>query len=219
MSSLNIKTRESDEQLVSVLRKAMAGAELNNTRELFLELNPHLREHPEFGNRYVARKIAAVLIPIIMREEPTVLLTLRSTDTPSHAGQVSFPGGRVHDDDPDLEFTALRETHEEVGISPDKVEVLGHVGEHLGGMGYNVTPYLGLVRTQVDFVPCPREVGEIFEVPLSYVLDLKNHGTEEKFYDDVSYHMFNMPYKQYNIWGLTAGILRSFAERVDAVAK
>lgn len=202
---------------LALLRAAVQRTDERNSRELFLELNPHLGDDELFLNRYAARKTAAVLIPVIEREEPSVLLTLRSPDTPSHGGQVSFPGGRVQDGDPDLEYTALRETHEEVGIAPDQVNVLGDIGVHIGGQGYKVTPFVGLVHEDTVFTPCPREVDEIFEVPLSFVLDINNHGTEDKTYHGVAYRMFAVSYERYYIWGLTAGILRTLAERVQAL--
>ncbi len=210
-----ITTNGLEEGPLELLRKAMKQPLERNTREVFLELNPHLREEEMFRDRYEVRKEAAVLIPIIERSEPTVLLTVRSSDMPSHAGQVSFPGGRVHADDRDYEHTALRETHEEVGILPENVRILGDVGVHVGGQGYNVMPYVGLIPENTVFQACPREVDEIFEVPLKFLLDIKNHGTEDKSWRDVSYKMFTVPYEGYYIWGLTAGILRTLAERVE----
>ncbi|MEL6113082.1 MAG: CoA pyrophosphatase [Pseudomonadota bacterium] len=203
--------------LIATLHRAVTGPALKNPRTLFLELNPHLASDDSFTDRYKARKDAAVLIPIIMRAEPTVLLTVRSPDMPSHAGQVSFPGGRVHADDPDHAFTALRETHEEVGIAPGDVTLIGDLGEHVGGLGYRVSPYVGLVRESATMQACPREVAEIFEVPLSFLADIKNHSYTEKMFKEKTYRMFYVPYKEYNIWGLTAGILRSLAERFRAI--
>ncbi len=200
-----------------LLRTALDTPSLRNTRELFLEINPHLKGQDQFLDRYKARKIAAVMIPVVLRAEPTVLLTVRSPDMPSHAGQVSFPGGKVHDDDPSLEFTARRETQEEVGISAEYIDVIGDVGIHVGGMGFSVTPFLGLVDPKANFVACPREVDEIFEVPLSFIIDMNNHTTIQKSHNGVEYNMFSLPYGNYHIWGLTAGILNSLAERVNAV--
>ena len=204
--------------LIARLQSAVTGPALTNPRELFLELNPHLKNEPNFVDRYKARKEAAVLVPIIMREEPTILLTVRSPDMPSHAGQVSFPGGRVHADDPDHAFTALRETEEEVGIPRDQVTLLGDLGEHVGGLGYRVIPYVGLVEASTPMLACPREVQEIFEVPLAFLTDVSNHTYTEKRFNETPYKMFHVPYQSYNIWGLTAGILRSLAERVHALA-
>ncbi|MEM1193028.1 MAG: CoA pyrophosphatase [Pseudomonadota bacterium] len=203
--------------LVTTLHRAVTGPALKNPRTLFLDLNPHLAEDPSFTDRYTGRKDAAVLIPVLLRADPTVLLTVRSPDMPSHAGQVSFPGGRVHADDPDHAFTALRETHEEVGIAPEEVTLIGDLGEHVGGLGYRVSPYVGLVREAASQRACPREVQEIFEVPLSFFADMKNHFYTEKNYKGTAYKMFYVPYKDYNIWGLTAGILRSLAERFQAI--
>lgn len=215
MTDLDDTRISSQDKSIQLIRQAMAHPCERNTREVFLELNPHLRDEELFRSRYEASKEAAVLIPIIERPEPTVLLTVRSPDMPSHAGEISFPGGRMHPDDRDYEHTALRETHEEVGIEPEKVRILGNVGVHVGGMGFNVMPYVGVIPNDVEFKACPREVGEIFEVPLNFLLDIKNHGTEDVSWKNVNYKMFTVPYEGYHIWGLTAGILRTLAERVD----
>lgn len=199
--------------VITQLREVINADALRNPREAFLELNPHLSKEPDFANRYEARKEAAVLVPVMLRPEPTIVLTVRSPDMPSHAGQVSFPGGRVHADDHDEAHTALRETHEEVGIDPAHVSLIGDLGVHVGGLGYRVTPFVGLVDERATMTACPREVQEIFEVPLSYLIDINNHTTMEKRYKDVPYQMFHVPWEGYTIWGLTAGILRSLAER------
>ena len=203
--------------LESDMKARLSKAPPRNTREMFLELNPHLSEDKIFLDRYEERKEAAVLVPVINRPEPTVLLTVRSQDMPSHAGQISFPGGRVHTDDPSHEHTALRETHEEVGIPPNAVKIMGDLGVHVGGKGYNVTPYVGIVDASVAFHACPREVQEIFEVPLRFLLDISNHRTEEKSFRETKFRMFAVPWNEYHIWWLTAGILRSFAERMVTI--
>jgi len=182
-------------------------------REPFRELNPHLVDTPEFENRNTARKPASVLIPILDRAEPTILLTVRSPRTPTHAGQVSLPGGRVQAGDRDRAHTALRETEEEVGIPQADVRVIGDLGDHFGGLGYCVTPYVGVVNAAAPLIACPREVAEIFEVPLNFVLDLDNHGFTEKDHNGHRLKHFALQYRHYNIWGLTGGILRSFAEQ------
>jgi len=186
-------------------------------RALFSEINPHLVGDKVFESRWSdIRKDAAVLVPIIDRPEgATVLLTVRSSDMPSHAGQISFPGGRVQGEDVDRTATALRETHEEVNISSDHVDVIGSLGIHKGGLGFSVTPVVGIVDPNADMLACPREVSEIFEVPLSFFADLNNHVTEERTHKGVVYNMFAVPYGRFHIWGLTAGILRTFAETLQ----
>ncbi len=183
-------------------------------RALFREINPHLVGDKMFESRWSdIRKDAAVLVPIINRPEGvSILLTVRSPDMPSHAGQISFPGGKVEPGDASRVETALREAHEEVNIEPSSVEIVGQLGVHEGGLGFSVTPVVGIVHPQADIRPCPREVHEVFEVPLNFVADLSNHVTEQREHKGVKYNMFAAPYGRFHIWGLTAGILRTMAE-------
>lgn len=189
-------------------------ASAQRVRALFSELNPDLVGDKLFESRWSdKRREAAVLIPIVNRSEgPTVLLTVRSSDMPSHAGQISFPGGRAHPEDESPVATALREAHEEVGVSPENVDVVGALGVHLGGLGFSVTPVIGIVDPGAEMRPCPREVAEIFETPLSFIADLNNHVTEQREHEGVKYNMAAIPYGRFHIWGLTAGILRTLGE-------
>ncbi|MGE0410110.1 MAG: CoA pyrophosphatase [Amphiplicatus sp.] len=189
-------------------------ASAQRLRALFDEINPHLVGDKLFEDRWSkTRKDAAVLAPIIDRPEgPTVLLTVRSSDMPSHAGQISLPGGKVHPEDEGPVEAALREAREEVNIDPALVEVIGTLGVHRGGLGYDVTPVIGVVDPRADLKPCPREVAEIFEVPLAFLADINNYYTEEREHEGVRYNMFAAPYGRFHIWGLTAGILRTLAE-------
>ena len=191
-------------------------ASAQRIRQLFSEINPHLVGDKLFESRWSdIRKDAAVLVPVIARDDPTILLTVRSTNMPSHAGQISFPGGKVQQEDETRIDTALREAEEEVAIPRGDVEVIGSLGVHHGGLGFSVTPIVGIVSPGTAFEACPREVSEIFEVPLSFVVDLNNHITEEREHQGVKYNMFAAPYDRFHIWGLTAGILRSFAETLQ----
>lgn len=186
-------------------------------RALFTEINPHLVGDSRFESRWTQkRRQAAVLVPIVNRPEgPTVLLTVRSSDMPSHAGQISFPGGKAHEDDQGPIDTALREAEEEVNIPRAFVDVVGALGVHEGGLGFSVTPVIGLVDPAAPIRACPREVAEIFETPLEWLADLSNHILEERRHEGVAYRMFAAPYGRYHIWGLTAGILRSLAETLQ----
>lgn len=192
------------------LRRASA----QRMRALFSELNPDLVGDKLFESRWSdKRREAAVLIPIVNRPEgPNVVLTVRSSDMPSHAGQVSFPGGKAHPEDESLVATALREAHEEIGLSPSCVDVVGALGVHLGGLGFAVTPVIGIVDPRAQLQACPREVAEIFETPLSFIADLHNHITEERVHEGVKYKMAAIPYGRFHIWGLTAGILHTLGE-------
>lgn len=195
----------------------LASARAQRIRALFAELNPELVGDRLFESRWSdIRKDAAVLVPIVARPSgATVLLTVRSADMPSHAGQISFPGGRVSPLDASPVAAALREAFEEVNIPPDMVEVLGALGVHQGGLGFSVTPVVGVVDPAAPIRADPREVAEIFEVPLEFFADLANHGAEEREHEGVRYRMFAAPWGRFHIWGLTAGILRSLAEALQ----
>lgn len=183
-------------------------------RSLFSEINPHLVGDKFFESRWSdIRKDAAVLIPVMNRPDgPTLLMTVRSSDMPSHAGQISFPGGKVQAEDENRTATALREANEEVNIPPEMVSVVGELGIHKGGLGFSVTPVIGFVDQEAPIKPCPREVAEIFEVPVSFFANLDNHIIEEREHKGTKYNMFAVPFGNYHIWGLTAGILRTLAE-------
>lgn len=199
------------------IERNLARASAQRIRALFSEINPHLVGDALFESRWSdIRQDAAVLIPIVDRPDgPTVLMTVRSPDMKSHAGQISFPGGRVDAGDENLIATALRETFEEVAIAPDQIEILGALGIHQGGLGYSVTPVIGIVDPTAEIRPNPDEVAEVFEAPLAFVADLNNHGTEKRSHKGVDYNMFAAPYGRYHIWGLTAGILRTLAETLQ----
>ncbi|HEX7055254.1 MAG TPA: CoA pyrophosphatase [Burkholderiales bacterium] len=151
---------------------------------------------------------ASVLVPIIAREpQLTVLFTRRTAHLRRHSGQVSFPGGRAEPGDPSPEHTALRETHEEIGLPPERVELLARMPEYLTRTGYRVTPVIGLIRPPLELVPDSREVDEVFEVPLAFLLDPANaqRRTREIEGRTVGYYVFE--YQERVIWGATAGML------------
>jgi len=207
-----------DDIFVERIRRNIARADAQRMRALFAEMNPHLLADARFERRWSEqRQEAAVLVPIIARPEgASVLFTVRSSDMPSHAGQISFPGGRRHAEDPDAVATALREAEEEVNIPRASVSVLGALGVHYGGLGFAVTPVVGLVDPGAPIRACPREVAEIFEAPLAWFADLSNHVVEERFEAGERYRIFAAPYRDYHIWGLTAGILRTLADVLAA---
>ena len=153
---------------------------------------------------------AAVLVPLINRANGvTVMLTQRTAHLNDHAGQISFPGGRVEEDDADRIQTALRETEEETGLAREAVEVIGQLPDFDIPSGFRVTPIVGWIEPPVDFNPDPFEVAEVFEVPLHHFLDPVNH---ERRSDDINGRRRNyyaMPYQNRFIWGATAGMLFS----------
>jgi len=153
---------------------------------------------------------AGVLVPIIEREEElTVLLTERSPDLKHHAGQVSFPGGRMEVVDRDVAGTALRETHEEVGIWPEMVEIAGYLETTATVTGYAVTPVVGLVSPDIELALDPLEVKVAFEVPLAYLLDPANQEHSIREFEGFEMPMISIFYQDQRIWGATAGMVIS----------
>lgn len=152
---------------------------------------------------------AAVLLALIPREEGFhVLLTRRSANLRSHAGQISFPGGRIEDFDASPSAAALREAEEEVGLSPWRVELLGSMAPFQTATGFIIHPFVGLVEEPGELRPDPNEVDEIFEVPLDFLMNPDNHRPYMLDHGGCRYRLHAMPYKEYNIWGATAAILR-----------
>src|SRR4051812_47981159 len=133
------------------------------------------------GRSSAALTAAAVLVPIVDHPSGlTVIFTRRTTDLKAHSGQVSFPGGRAEPEDPTPEFTALREAREEIGLAVERVEVLARMPDYHTRTGFRVTPVVGLVIPPLALHPDPREVQEVFEVPLAFLLDPGNHRTETR---------------------------------------
>lgn len=173
------------------------------------------RSPPEFTlfgddgteGREFANTAAAVLIPVIAHGELTVLFTQRTTELKSHAGQVSFPGGRAEPQDASAEFTALREAGEEIGLATDRVEILARLPDYRTRTGFRVTPVIGLVTPPLELAPDPREVAEVFEVPLAFLLDPNNRQRRTREFQGktVGYYVFE--YQDRVIWGATAGML------------
>ena len=170
------------------------------------DLNPAMPRHETL----IA---AAVLVPLVDRPAGlTVLLTQRTEHLHSHAGQISFPGGRVEADDPSHEAAALRETEEEIGLTADKVEIIGRLDHYIVRSGYRVTPVVGFVNPPFEIHADPFEVADVFEVPLSFILDRKNHETGTNIHDGVERNFYVLPYQDRYIWGATAGMLVNLAD-------
>lgn len=151
---------------------------------------------------------AAVLVPIVdHRSGLSVIFTKRTTHLKAHSGQVSFPGGRAEPDDPTPEFTALREAQEEIGLPMERVEVLARLPEYLTRTGFRVTPVVGLLTPPFELLPDPREVEEVFEVPLAFLLDPGNHVRETREIQGRTVGYYVMRHGQRTIWGATAGML------------
>jgi 8-oxo-dGTP pyrophosphatase MutT (NUDIX family) len=153
---------------------------------------------------------ASVLVAIVNRPSGlTLLLTQRTAHLNDHAGQISFPGGRSEPEDASAEATALRETEEEIGLGRDWVDVLGVLPDYITGTGFRVTPVVGWIEPGFSLSADPFEVAEVFEVPLDFLLDPKNHQLKNAVREGRQRHYYAMPYADRYIWGATAGMLRS----------
>ncbi len=151
---------------------------------------------------------AAVLVALIDRPAGfTVMLTQRTDHLRDHAGQISFPGGKIEKHDEDPIATALREAEEEVGLAPHSVEVVGSLDRYVTRTGFAVTPVVGFVDPPFTINPDPFEVAEVFEVPLRHFLTRENRQRHFYEIEGVKRHFYAMPYNDYYIWGATAGML------------
>ncbi|WP_235720869.1 NUDIX hydrolase [Magnetospirillum molischianum] len=157
---------------------------------------------------------AAVLVPLVDHPgEMTVLLTRRTQHLAHHPGQISFPGGRLDpEDEGDPVVCALRETAEEVGLDSDRIRVLGQLDQYVTGTGFLITPVVGLVRPPFTVIPDPFEVADVFEVPLSFILDRANHQHHVRVVGGQSRSFWALSWGDFLIWGATAGILVNLSE-------
>ena len=164
-------------------------------------------------------RAAAVLLPIVLHPQaPSLLLTLRSTGLRNHAGQISFPGGRVEADDPDLATAALRETHEEIGIEAAAIEPIGFLPDHIVQSGYRVTPVVALVQPHFTLRPDSNEVAEVFELPLAFALAPASYRTRRRNLHGLELEVWELPFGERRIWGATAGILVNLCESLAGSA-
>ncbi len=174
------------------------------------DLNPGLeRDWP----RPASPRPAAVLVPVITRDPLTVLFTQRTDALPSHAGQISFPGGKVERTDRDAVDTALREAEEEIGLDRAFAEPLGFLDPYLTGTGYRIMPVVALVRPGFTLSLDPSEVAAAFEVPLDFLMNAENHRRHSRTLRGQERFYHAMPYQDHYIWGATAGILKNMHQR------
>lgn len=155
---------------------------------------------------------AAVLVPIVARQpEPTILLTVRTDHLDQHAGQICFPGGRIEPEDAHAAAAALRETAEETGLDPARIELLGGLRPYDTVTGFRIHPLVGWIEPPFELQPDPFEVAEMFELPLDFALDPANYRRESYEWRGMRRSYWVLPWRSYRIWGATAGILRNLA--------
>lgn len=173
---------------------------------------PEVRMEPRFTQR--APVPASVLVPIVAHARPTVLLTQRTSHLANHSGQIAFPGGKLDDTDADSIAAALREAEEEVGLTPDFIQVLGTLPIYTTGSAFIITPVVALVRPGFRLSPNEGEVADVFEVPLDFLMNPAHHRRHSLMAEGLQREWFSMPYQDADmerfIWGATAGMLRNF---------
>jgi 8-oxo-dGTP pyrophosphatase MutT (NUDIX family) len=157
---------------------------------------------------------AAVLVPIVDREAPTVLLTQRTAHLPDHAGQISFPGGKIDPGDASPLAAALREAEEEIGLERRFIEPLGYLDLYMTTLGYRIVPTIARVAPGFRLSLNHAEVDDAFEVPLAFLMAEENHKLHRREWKGMTRTVYSMPFGDRHIWGVTAGILRNLYERV-----
>jgi 8-oxo-dGTP pyrophosphatase MutT (NUDIX family) len=158
---------------------------------------------------------AAVLVPIVARRpQASVILTQRTSALKAHSGQIAFPGGKLSSEDSGPAAAAIRETEEEIGLSPSHIAPVGYLDAYLTGTGYRVVPVVARVEPDHPLAPNPDEVDAVFEVPLSFLMSPENHRVGSRAFRGVLRHFYEMPFEDRYIWGVTAGIIRGLYERV-----
>jgi 8-oxo-dGTP pyrophosphatase MutT (NUDIX family) len=157
---------------------------------------------------------AAVLVPIVDHPEPTVLLTQRAQHLPNHAGQISFPGGKIETSDGNPLNAALRETDEEIGLDRSFVEPLGYLDVYMTTLGYRIVPTIACVKPGFTLTLSTGEVDDTFEVPLAFLMDQANVQRHARDWQGMTRHYYAITFGERYIWGVTAGILRNLHDRI-----
>jgi 8-oxo-dGTP pyrophosphatase MutT (NUDIX family) len=161
-----------------------------------------------------ATRPAAVLVGVVDHPEPSVLLTMRTSDLPNHAGQIAFPGGKIDPGDATPLAAALREADEEIGLDGALIEPIGYLDLYLTFTGFRILPVVARVIPNYDLRINASEVADAFEVPLAFVMDKANHARKSRDWKGVTRHYYEMPFGERYIWGVTAGILRNLSEKI-----
>ncbi|MGX5173736.1 CoA pyrophosphatase [Aliikangiella sp. IMCC44653] len=162
-------------------------------------------------------RCAGVLVAFVESKDRNwqILLTTRASHLKHHPGQISFPGGSYETHDGSLAQTAIRETQEEIGISPQHIQLLGRLPEQQTISKYNITPYVAQIDSNYRIKVDKNEVDEVFTVPLAFLSDLSHYKTVARTYQGKNYHYYVIQYKHYNIWGATAKILHNLVSRIN----
>ncbi|KAB0264097.1 CoA pyrophosphatase [Microvirga brassicacearum] len=161
-------------------------------------------------------KSAAVLVPVVMREEPTLLFTERSSQLRQHSGQIAFPGGRVDPTDASIAAAACREADEEIGLEERHIRVLGYLDPYLSTTNYLVMPVVAEIAPAYTLSLNSHEVAHTFEVPLRFLMDPRHHELHSREWKGRLRRFYAISYQEHYIWGVTAGIVRNLYERLYA---